>query len=109
MSHVEGGKFKPASAALTGLSHDDVVGDGRAVLVPGRALVDALVLLRFHAADVDHQGPRVGLHAHVGVVVHVKVGAVPRPGEAGRHKQLLKDCPLWVETGLLQVNFSVSR
>lgn len=44
-------------AVLTGLSHNDVVGDGGSMLVPGRALVDALVLLRLHAADVYDQRP----------------------------------------------------
>lgn len=79
--------------ALTGLSHNDVVGDGGSMLVPGRALVDALVLLRFHAADVYYQGPRVGLHGHVGVVVHVEVGPVPRPGETGRQRADICDNP----------------
>lgn len=56
------------------------------MLVPGRALVDALVLFSLHPADVDYQRPRVGLHGHVGVFTDVEVGAVPRPGEAEGRK-----------------------
>lgn len=56
------------------------------MVVPGRALVDALVLFSLHPADVDHQRPRVGLHGHVGVFIDVEVGAVPRPGETEGRK-----------------------
>lgn len=63
------------------------------MVVPGRALVDALVLLGFHTADVYHQGPRVGLHGHVGVIVHIEVGSVPRPRETGGHKADVCDNP----------------
>lgn len=64
------------------------------MLVPGRALVDALVLLSLHPADVDYQRPRVGLHGHVGVVADIEVGAVPRPGETEGRKAERITAPL---------------
>lgn len=51
------------------------------MFVPRRALVHALVMFGLRSADVHHQGPRVGPHAHVGVLVDVKVGPISRPGE----------------------------
>lgn len=77
---------------LTGLSHYDVVGNGGSMLVPGRALVDALILLRLHTTDVYDQGPGVGLHGHVGVVVHVEVSPVPRPRETGGQNANISLC-----------------
>lgn len=68
-------------AALTGLAHDYVVGNSSSMFVPGGALVHALVLFGLHAADVHHQGPRVGLHGHVGVILNVEVSPVSCPGE----------------------------
>lgn len=73
-------------AALTGLSHDDVVGNSGSVFVPGGALVHALVLFGLHPADVHHKGPRVGLHGHVGVILNVEVSPVSCPGEAEGQK-----------------------
>lgn len=67
--------------ALTGLLHDYVVGNSGSMFVPCRALVHTLIMLGLHSADVHHQGPRVGPHAHVGVLVDVKVGPISRPGE----------------------------
>lgn len=78
---------------LTGLSHNDVVGNGGSMLVPGRALVDSLVLLRFHTADIYHQGPRVRLHGNVGVIIHVKVGPVSGPRETGENRADICDNP----------------
>lgn len=56
------------------------------MFVPCRALVDALVVLGLHSADVHHQRPGVGLHGHVGVAVDVEVSPVPCPGETERRK-----------------------
>ncbi len=67
--------------ALTGLSHDYVVGNSSSMFVPCRALVHALVMFGLRSADVHHQGPRGEPHAHVGVLVDVKVGPISRPGE----------------------------
>lgn len=73
-------------AALTGLSHDYVVGNSSSMFVPRCALVDALVLFGLHSADVHHQGPGVGLHGHVGVIIDVKVSPVSCPGETEGRK-----------------------
>lgn len=56
------------------------------MVVPGCALVDALILFSLHPADVDYQCPRVGFHGHVGVFIDVEVGAIPRPGETEGRK-----------------------
>lgn len=56
------------------------------MFVPGRALVDALVLFSLHSAYVHHQCPRVGPHDHVGVFVDVKVGPISGPGETDGQK-----------------------
>lgn len=74
---AQGSRLKKKS--LTGLSDDDLVGECRAVLVVGRALVRPLVGLRLLAADVDDQSPRTGLHQDFGVLLQVKVGSVSRP------------------------------
>lgn len=56
------------------------------MFVPCRALVHALVMFGLCVADVYHQGARVGLHFHVGVLVDVKVGPISRPGETEEKK-----------------------
>lgn len=73
--------------ALTGLSNDYVVGNGSSMFVPRRALVHALVLFSLRPADVHHQGPGVGLHGHIGVLIDVKVGPVSSPGETEEQKK----------------------
>lgn len=75
------------SAALTGLLYDYVVGNSSSVFVPRRALVHALIMFGLGSADVHHQGPRVGLHGHVGVLVDVKVGPISGPRETEGKKQ----------------------
>lgn len=52
------------------------------MFVPGRALVHRFIMVGLLPADVHHQGPRVGLHGHVGVLVDVKVGPILCPREA---------------------------
>lgn len=68
--------------SLTGLSDDDAVGYGGAVLVVHRALVRSLVGLGLLPADVDDQSSRSGLHQDFGVFLDIKVGPVSRPREA---------------------------
>lgn len=67
---------------LTGLADDNVVGHCSPVLIPGCALVDALVGLGLLATDIDDQCPRAGLHDHLGVLVNVEVRPIPGPREA---------------------------
>lgn len=72
---------------LTGLPHDYVIGNSSSMFVPGRALVDALVLLSLHSAYVHHQCPGVGPHDHVGVIVNVKVSPISGPRETDGEKK----------------------
>lgn len=72
--------------ALTGLSNDYVAGNGSSMFVPRRALVHTLVMFSLRPADVHHQGPGVGLHGDVGVLIDVKVGPVSSPGETEEQK-----------------------
>lgn len=51
------------------------------MFVPCCALINALVMVDLLSADVHHQSPGVGHHAHIGVLVDVKVRPVSRPGE----------------------------
>lgn len=51
------------------------------MFVPRGALVDTLILFGLHSADVHLQGPRVGPHGHIGVLIYVKVSPVSCPGE----------------------------
>lgn len=60
------------------------------MFVPRRALVDALVLFGLHSADVHHQRPRVGPHAHVRVIVDVEVRPVSCPRETDQQKPKLE-------------------
>lgn len=71
-----------AMKSLTGLPDDDLVGQRRAVLVVRRALVRPLVGLRLLPADVNDKSSRAGLHHDFGVLLHVEMGPVSRPGEA---------------------------
>lgn len=73
--------------ALTGLSNDYVAGNGSSMFVPRRALVHTLVMFSLRPADVHHQGPGVGLHGDVGVLIDVKVGPVSSPGETEEQKK----------------------
>lgn len=53
------------------------------------ALVHRLVIIRLLSADVHHQGPRVGPHDHIGVLVDVKVGPISRPRETKGGKMFM--------------------
>lgn len=77
-------------AARTGLSHNYVVRNSSSMFVPCCALVDTLVMFGLDSADVHHQGPRVGPHGHVGVIIDVKVSPVSRPGETEEQKPDLR-------------------
>lgn len=48
----------------------------------GCTLVRPLVSLRLFPADVNDQSSWAGLRQDIGVFLHIKVGAVSRPGEA---------------------------
>lgn len=60
----------------------DFAGESGAVVVPGKALVLALVVLRPPpAVEVDDQRPRPPPHGHLGVLRHVEELPVARPGK----------------------------
>ena len=60
----------------------DFAGESSAVVIPGKALVLALVVLRpSPAVEVDDQRPRPPPHGHLGVLGHVEELPVPRPGK----------------------------
>lgn len=68
---------------LTGHLQADPVGQGRAELVAGEALVLPLIFLwPPAAAEVDDQGPRPPPHGHPGVLGDVEKPAVASPVEA---------------------------
>lgn len=69
--------------ALTGHLQADPIGQGRAKLVAGKALVFPLILLWPPAtAEVDHQGTRPPPHRHPGVLGDVEEPTVASPVEA---------------------------
>lgn len=66
----------------------DFAGERGAVVVAGKALVLALVVLRPPpAVEVDDQRPRPPPHRYLGVLGHVEELPVPRPGEAVRKRE----------------------
>lgn len=65
--------------SLTGLSDDNAVGHGGAVVVMGRALVRSLVRLGLFPADVNDESSRTRLHQDFGVFLYIKVGPISCP------------------------------
>jgi len=68
----------------------DFAGESSAIVIPGEALVLALVVLRpSPAMEVDDQRPRPPPHGHLGVLRHVEELPVPCPGKAANARERL--------------------
>lgn len=67
---------------LTWLTNDDVIRHGRAMLVPGDALIHALVRLCLLSTDVNDQSAWAGLHNNFRILFHIEMSAVACPWKA---------------------------
>lgn len=68
----------------------DLAGESSAVVIPGKALVLALVVLwPSPAVEVDDQCPRPPPHGHFGVLRHVEELPVPCPGKTASTEERL--------------------